>query len=166
MTTSFTTLGNGMSNFTAQNLGAEKPRRIRKGFAAGLWMIWALCLPLMGLYYFAAAPLLRLFLKDGTALAMETGIQLLHILVPFYPVISVKFMADGVLRGGGLMGRFMVSTFTDLTLRVSLAVLLSASFGPRGIWSAWPIGWSTAAVLSLLFYLTGPWRRRGAVDKA
>lgn len=166
VTTSFTTLGNGMSNFTAQNLGAEKPQRIRKGFAAGLWMIWALCLPLMGLYYFAAAPLLRLFLKDGTALAMETGIQLLHILVPFYPVISVKFMADGVLRGGGLMGRFMVSTFTDLTLRVSLAVLLSASFGPRGIWSAWPIGWSTAAVLSLLFYLTGPWRRRGAVDKA
>ena len=81
-------------------------------------------------------------------------------------MISVKFMADGVLRGGGLMGRFMVSTFTDLTLRVSLAVLLSASFGPRGIWSAWPIGWSTAAVLSLLFYLTGPWRRRGAVDKA
>ncbi|MBQ1535828.1 MAG: MATE family efflux transporter, partial [Ruminococcus sp.] len=33
--TSFTTLGNGVSNFTAQNIGAGKPHRVYEGFKAG-----------------------------------------------------------------------------------------------------------------------------------
>ena len=120
----------------------------------------------IALYLLAGRSLIYIFVDSPTGKAMDTGLMFLRIVSPFYVVISAKIIADGILRGVGMMRQFMVTTFTDLTLRVSLAVLLSASFGPRGIWSAWPIGWSTAAVLSLLFYLTGPWRRRGAVDKA
>lgn len=163
--TSLTTLGNGISNYTAQNLGACKPERIRQGFFAGLKLVWGVCLPFMLLYLLAAPTLLSLFLKDATAEAMSTGVTLLHILSPFYLIISVKLMADGILRGGGLMGRFMISTFTDLTLRVVLAIVLSGLFGATGIWCAWPVGWCTATVLSILFYLSGPWRKPGAVDK-
>ena len=46
--TSLTTLGNGISNFTAQNLGASKMDRIRGGFRAGLKLVWMLCVPLVG----------------------------------------------------------------------------------------------------------------------
>ena len=56
-------------------------------------------------------------------------------------IVSIKLVADGVLRGAGKMGRFMITTFTDLILRVALAILLSAHYGTAGIWSAWPIGW-------------------------
>lgn len=53
----------------------------------------------------------------------------------------------------------MVGTFTDLLLRVGLAVLLAqTSLGATGIWCAWPIGWTTATVLSVLFYRSGNWR--------
>ena len=45
--TSFTTLGNGISNYTAQNLGAGKLERIRQGFRAGLRLVWILCVPLV-----------------------------------------------------------------------------------------------------------------------
>ena len=45
--TSFTTLGNGISNYTAQNIGAEKPERVRQGFGAGLKLVWLLCVPLL-----------------------------------------------------------------------------------------------------------------------
>ena len=48
--TSLTTLGNGISNFTAQNLGASKMERMRSGFKAGLKLVWMLCLPLVALY--------------------------------------------------------------------------------------------------------------------
>ena len=66
---------------------------------------------------------------------------------------AAKLAADGVLRGAGLMKQFMAATFTDLVLRVALAVLLSrTSLGSVGIWCAWPVGWIIAAALSLLFY--------------
>ena len=38
LVTALTTLGNGMSNYTAQNLGAGKKERIRPGFYQGLFM--------------------------------------------------------------------------------------------------------------------------------
>lgn len=56
-----------------------------------------------------------------------------------------------------MMKEFMTATFADLILRVALAVLLSGPLGTVGIWSAWPIGWCTAAALSIVFYRTGPW---------
>ena len=83
----------------------------------------------------------------------------LRILSPFYFVISAKLVADGILRGSGLMVQFMIATFTDLILRVTLALILSkTSLGSTGIWCAWPSGWATSAILSILFYHTGPWK--------
>ena len=150
--TSFTTLANGISNFTAQNLGAGKSERIRDGFKAGLKMVWIISIPLVLLYFFAGKQLLYLFLDNPTNTAIHTGIMFLCILSPFYFVVSAKLVADGILRGAGLMSRFMITTFTDLILRVVLAIILSKQFGSTGIWCAWPIGWSIATTLSVIFY--------------
>ena len=85
---------------------------------------------------------------------MDTGLIFLRILSPFYFAVSVKLVADGILRGTGAMTQFMIGTFTDLILRVVLAATLSALFGSTGIWCAWPIGWTVATVLSLVFVKT------------
>ena len=156
--TSFTTLGNGISNYTSQNIGAQKLYRIKQGFRSGLRMIWMLCVPFVLLYFLAGRYLIYLFMKDITGQAIDTGVLFLRIVSPFYFVIAVKMIADGVLRGAGLMGRFMVSTFTDLILRVILAIILAVPFASTGIWCAWPIGWILGMILSFIFYKTGPWR--------
>ena len=158
--TSFTTLGNGISNYTAQNIGAEKPDRVRQGFKAGVKLVWLLSLPLVALYLLGGGVLLRIFLDDTTGTAMQVGIQFLRVLAPFYFVISAKLVSDGILRGAGLMKQFMAATFTDLILRVVLAKVLSVPFGTLGIWCAWPIGWTIAAVMSVLFYRQGPWNKK------
>lgn len=150
--TSFTTLGNGISNFTAQNLGAGKQERVRSGFRAGLKLVWLLCVPIVLLYFFAGKSLVSIFLDDAGGKAMEAGIEILKILSPFYFVVSAKLVADGVLRGCGLMKQFMTATLTDLLLRVLLAKVLSVPFGTLGIWSAWPIGWIVGMILSIIFY--------------
>ena len=158
--TSFTTLANGVSNYTAQNIGAGKLQRVRSGFQAGIRMVWSLCVPLVLLYFFAGRYLVGFFIDTPTETAITTGVQYLRILSPFYFVVSSKLVADGILRGSSLMGRFMASTFTDLVLRVVLAYVLSTAMGSAlGIWCAWPIGWSVATVMSILFYLRGPWRK-------
>ena len=158
--TSFTTLGNGISNFTAQNIGAEKLARVKEGFRAGIKLVWLLSIPLFFAYFFAGKWLLYLFMEDPSALALQTGIAFLRILSPFYFVISAKLVADGILRGSNMMNKFMIATFTDLILRVGLAIVLSrTALGSGGIWSAWPIGWTVAAILSIMFYRSGKWNQ-------
>ena len=151
--TSITTLGNGMSNFTAQNMGAGKTDRIPQGFRAGVVMDWIICLPFIALYVFCSEAMVRLFLDAPSADALHSGITFLRVLSPFYVVISCKLCADGVLRGGGRMGAFLISTLVDLALRVGLAVMFSHSFGLVGVWFAWPVGWFFATSLSIFFYL-------------
>ncbi|MEY8336598.1 MATE family efflux transporter [Lachnospiraceae bacterium 62-35] len=155
--TSFTTLGNGISNYTAQNIGADKTARVGEGFRAGLKMVWLLALPLAALYFTAGQGLLYLFMDEPTETAVQTGVEFLRILSPFYFIVSAKLTADGILRGAGMMKQFMAATFTDLILRVILAVGFSRMLGSAGIWCAWPVGWSIAAGMSLVFYLRGPW---------
>ena len=150
--TSFTTLGNGISNFTAQNIGAGKQERVRSGFRAGLKLVWLLCIPIVLLYFFAGKNLVSVFLDNGGGKATETGIEILKVLSPFYFIVSAKLVADGVLRGCGMMKQFMTATFTDLLLRVLLAKILSVPFGTIGIWAAWPVGWIVAMILSMSFY--------------
>lgn len=149
--TSFTTIGNGISNFSAQNMGAGYALRVKQGYHAGLKMVWIISIPLTLLYFFGGQPLIRLFLESGTATAYETGILFLKILSPFYLIVSTKLASDGVLRGCGKMREFMICTFSDLILRVLLAYLLSQQLGSIGIWLAWPVGWIVGMVLSCFY---------------
>ena len=150
---SYTTIGNGISNYSAQNNGAAKYDRIHDGFKSGIKMVWLISLPIVLLYFIAGKYLLLLFLEDRGGVAMMTGMTFLRILSPFYFVVSAKLVADGILRGTGRMTQFMIATFTDLILRVVLAIGLSRTvLSATGIWCAWPIGWTIAAVMSVFFY--------------
>ena len=157
--TSLTTLGNGISNFTAQNIGASKMERVRSGSKAGLKLVWMLCLPIVALYLLGGRMLVNIFMNEPSEAAMASGVQFLRIVSPFYFVVSCKLVSDGVLRGAGLMKEFMVATFTDLILRVGLAIALSKALGAVGVWCAWPIGWSISMVMSVIFYRRGPWEK-------
>ena len=151
--TSFTTIGNGISNFAAQNLGAARFGRIREGFRAGWRLVWCLCVPFCIAYVAFGRYLLLLFMDRSSQTALQTGREFLWILSPFYFVVSVKLVADGILRGTSAMGQFMVATFTDLILRVVLSFLLSGWTGSAlGIWCSWPVGWTIATGMSLFFY--------------
>lgn len=155
--TSFTTLANGVSNYTAQNIGAGILPRVKAGFKAGVKMVWLLCIPIVVLYVSTSKVLVSFFMNEPSWEALLTGMQFLRIVAPFYFVVSVKLVADGILRGAGRMFNFMIATFTDLILRVVLAIVLSGQMGSVGIWCAWPIGWSIATVISVIFYKKGPW---------
>lgn len=92
-------------------------------------------------------------MEENAAPALLTGRQFLWILSPFYFVVSVKLVADGILRGISSMRQFMIATFTDLLLRVVLAFILSdQTKSAVGIWCAWPVGWTVAMFISVFFY--------------
>lgn len=148
----FTTLGNGISNFTAQNIGANQFDRVREGRKAGIQMVWMLCVPIVLLFTLGAKTLIMLFIDNPTELALRAGIYFLYICGPPYFLLSVKLVTDGVLRGAGLMNEFAIATTLDLILRVVLVKILAEPFGYIGIWMSWPIGWVLGTSLSLMYY--------------
>lgn len=162
--TSFSTLGNGVSNFTAQNMGANLPGHVRAGYRAALKMMAAIVTLFAATYLGFGPRVIQLFLNAENAAALEIGAQFLRIVSPFYYVVAVKLACDGVLRGAGRMNEFMIDTLADLALRVALSFALAAPFGITGVWWSWPIGWTIATVLSLLFYRRGKWAALDAAD--
>lgn len=163
--TCFTTMGNGVSSFTAQNLGGGRIERVKKGFGAGIKMCLLAAIPFFIVFFTFGENMIQLFMSgDGGGTALETGKVFLRIVSPFYFVISVKLIGDGVLRGAGAMRLFMIATFTDLVLRVLLSYILAGIFGVTGIWMSWPIGWSIATVLTCVFYRQGRWAQKYIVQ--
>lgn len=156
--TSLSTFSNGISNYAGQNIGAGKTERTRKGFGASFRIIICITIPASLLYVLLSGILPNIFITNPSGLALESAASFLKIVAPFYTLISVKMIADGILRGARMMKKFMISTFTDLLLRVLLAYLLSqTSLGYNGIWMAWPIGWTIGTIVSVVFYKTIKW---------
>lgn len=161
MITSFSTLGNAVSGFSAQNMGAGKLKRITKGWRAGLLMAFLISVPFIVVYFFFGSSAIGMFVDSGekSEAVIATGVRFLRIVSPFYLVVSTKLISDGVLRGCAAVGEFMATTFLDLILRVVLAFWLAGILGAVGIWLSWPVGWLLSAGLSLYFYKSGRWKK-------
>ena len=156
---SLTTLGSGISNYASQNLGAGKKERVKAGLGAGVRLLGSICLCFTALYLLAGRQLLMLFMNSPTGEAINTGLTFLQTIAPFYLLLAFKLTSDGLMRGCGMMGRFMATTLSDLFLRVVLAMLFSRWLGVNGIWLSWPVGWFVGTVLSMVFYRTSIYRQ-------
>ena len=150
----------GLSSYVAQNIGARKLDRIGPGLKAGALFSIGLALVFMAVYLPFADVLIGLFIPAGSGSGViDVGRQYLYILTPFYIIICIKFVCDSVLRGAGAMRPFMVTTFSDLILRVGFSMILFQFWQELGIWISWPIGWLLGTAISAFFYRSGVWRR-------
>ncbi len=157
--TSFTTMGNGMSNFTAQNLGARRCDRVREGYRGCLKMMALIATAFAAVYVLLGDQVIRLFLNGENTQALSVGKQFLRVVAPFYYAVALKVATDGVLRGAGRMGEFMTDTFIDLALRVVLSFVLSAPLGLQGVWWSWPVSWVVATIAAIVFYRQNRWAK-------
>lgn len=160
------TVANGVSNFTGQNIGAKKQERVRAGCRAAVGTALGFAALFSFLYLVFGKALVGLFMESGgdTTTALEIGRTFLLIVSPFYAVVGVKLVLDGVFRGAGATGYFTATTFTDLILRVALAFalpMLFVSHTGANIWAAWPVGWAVSCALGMVFYFRGGWKKKG-----
>ncbi len=151
-----------LSTFVGQNLGANKPERVKKGFRATFFMTSSISILVSALVLIFPAALFGLFTPESKII--DIGISYLMIAGPFYIFFSTMFITQGVLRGAGDTLIPMFITLLALWfIRIPISWVFAQKMGYIGIWWGIPIAWLTGMVLSYLYYLTGRWKSKVVV---
>ena len=138
----FVSIGNAVSPYVSQNLGAGKTERIKKGYHAAL--VLDVCFAAVAFLVIETlhTQISSLFLgKDGTALAYQVSGDYMRWLGYFFIFMGIKMATDGVLRGLGIMRPFLIANMVNLAIRLSVALICAPRFGIDFVWLAVPAGW-------------------------
>ena len=152
-------VGNAISSYTAQNIGAGQLKRVSKGYVQANKMVIFFGVVICVILELFPTQFITLFLgADGSQVAVATGYGYLVFMGFFFFMIGFKMAADGVLRGAGDMKLFTIANLVNLSIRVIMAMTLAPRFGIAWVWYAVPIGWTANFVISYLEYRTGKWK--------
>ena len=143
--------GNAYSTFIAQNYGAGKKDRIRKGTRESFLISFLFCIVISAVVCIFAAPLMRIFVSAKETAVIASGVRYLRIEGAFYCGIGCLFLLYGYYRAVKKPGMSVVLTVISLGTRVALAYILSAYIGETGISMAIPIGWVLADITGLVY---------------
>lgn len=143
--------GNAYSTFIAQNYGAGKKDRIRKGTRESFLISFLFCIVISAVVCIFAAPLMRIFVSAKETAVIASGVRYLRIEGAFYCGIGCLFLLYGYYRAVKKPGMSVILTVISLGTRVALAYILSAYIGETGIWMAIPIGWVFADITGLAY---------------
>ena len=145
----FVSIGNAVSPYVSQNLGAKKIGRIKKGYHAAL--VLDICFAVLAFIVIETlhTHISSLFLgKDGTALAYQVSGDYMKWLGYFFIFMGIKMATDGVLRGLGIMRPFLIANMVNLAIRLSVALICAPRFGIAFVWLAVPAGWFANFLIS------------------
>ena len=145
----FVSIGNAVSPYVSQNLGANKTSRIKKGYRAALLL--DICFAALAFIVIETlhTQISSLFLgKDGTALAYQVSGDYMRWLGYFFIFMGIKMATDGVLRGLGIMRPFLIANMVNLAIRLSVALIFAPRFGIAFVWLAVPAGWLANFLIS------------------
>ena len=151
-----------LSTFVGQNIGANKPERIRAGLIATLKMSGIVTIVTTIFIVFGGHILMSLFTNDSEV--VRIGNQYLTIVSSFYIMFTLMFIFNGVTRGAGdtLIPMFF-SLLSLWIIRIPMAWFLSGKIGATGIWWAIPAGWLVGLALSYFYYKSGRWKKKTVV---
>lgn len=157
-------VGNAMSTYVAQNMGARKPERISKGYRICLGLAAGIGLIIAVIFFFCGEQFVGLFLDSETgAEAIAIGAQYLSVVSLFYFVMGTMNVSNGILRGAADMNWFLVCSLANLCVRVGLTYALADVTGGMIIMWANPIGWLVGLVISVIRYFQGGWKTKRLV---
>ena len=146
--------GNAFSTFIAQNFGAKKYERIRKGVKSALITTIVFSLFISVLVFLFAKPFMLIFVAPHETEILNVGIGYLRIEGVFYCGIGILFLLYGYYRAIRMPEMSVILTIASLGTRVALSYWLAAipSIGVTGIWWSIPIGWFIADMIGIIYY--------------
>lgn len=154
-----------LSTFVGQNLGANKPERVRAGYRSTLTTTTIISLVVTIVAWLFGRDLMRVFTPDPEVI--QIGYEYLVIVSSFYILFSAMFATNGIMRGAGDTLIPMFITLLSLwVFRIPGSYFLSLRMGTDGIWWGIPLAWFFGWLFSWIYYKTGKWRSKAVVKYA
>ncbi len=154
--------GLALTTFVGQNLGANKPERVKQGLRATLLMTTAVSLTMTFVAWTFGRQLMGVFTPNPEVI--EIGYSYLVVVSSFYVVFAGMFVTQAVMRGAGDTLIPMFITLIALwLLRIPASHFLSMQYGAEGIWWGIPVAWVFGLLAAYIYYLTGRWKRKAVV---
>ncbi len=154
--------GLALTTFVGQNLGANRPERVRQGLRATLMMTTAISLAVTMVAWLFGRTLMGVFTSNTEVI--DIGYSYLVIVSSFYIVFSAMFATQAVMRGAGdTLVPMFITLIALWFLRIPASHLLSLRFGAEGIWWGIPVAWLFGLIAAYIYYRTGRWKRKVAV---
>lgn len=152
--------GNALSNYVGQNMGAQKTERIGQGVRASLWMTGVLSVMMSAVLLGIPNQIIGWFVEGEQAVSViRVGSSYLRTAAWFLVPFSSYMVVKSVFKGVGDMGWFVGLTLSSLGIRVCCAFFLTSIFGVSMLWWSVAIGWSAATGFTVLYYLSGRWKK-------
>lgn len=146
-------ISHGITTFVAQNRGAQKPERMKKGFGRGLLLEFGYWIGICAVVLLIRNTVLKLFVTGESAEAIAViGGQYLAIMAFFYIFPAFTNGFQGFYRGMGMMKMTLLGTFIQTSLRVIFTWLLTSSMGISGVAFACAAGWSVMLLVEIPYY--------------
>lgn len=153
-----TNIGQALSIFTSQNLGAGQPERVREAKRHCLTWSYAIGGVLLVLLWGFGSDMARFFGAVGETVAMTE--HYVRVLSLGYFVAGYFTVVQGLIRGTGNTFVPMVITIAGYWLiRLPAAVLLQAPLGYFGVWLSILVGWIFAFAVTLIYYHSRKFQR-------
>ncbi len=157
-------IGNGMSTYVAQNMGAGKPERVKLGYRICLAMGMFMGAVLAVIFGIFGEELIGLFMDSTSeSEAIAVGVRFLSIISKCYFVMALLNCTGGILRGAGDMKIFLIGSLSNLVLRIILCYSLATiTAGSIIMWSS-PVGWFLGFLIFFIRYKQGGWKNKKLV---
>ena len=148
--------------FIGQNVGGDRPDRVRRGFFTGLRLMVGLGLAMAAVMFIWAEPLSRLVLPDSNAAELAESVRYLRLVSLFYVLCFIGSLFVGYFEGIGRISIPTIGSAAHLSLRVVLAWLLVGRMGLAGVALATGLGWCLVVSFQLGVYRGVILKRRQA----
>lgn len=157
-------MGNAMSTFTAQNMGAGSIDRVKRGYRAAYGIVFGFAAVILIVLSLFHGEIISIFIEEGGMQAFATGDAYLVFIRFFFVMIGLKAITDGVLRGAGDVGVFTLANLVNLGIRVFISFQFAGIWGVKAVWYAIPMGWTANYLISFLWMLTGKWSKKRIIS--
>lgn len=146
-----------ITTFTGQNLGARQKERVTQGLSF-VFKITMVILVVMGIPTFLAAPqLIRMFSDQPEVI--DYGVRMLHIMIPFYPILAITQLLSGALRGSGLTMTPMIIMVFSYTIarQIFLFFMMRISVNVDWVYWSYSATWALSAILTIWYHRKSNW---------
>lgn len=156
----YSSLGAALTTYAGQNIGAKQPERVRKGFRQSVLLVLLFSLCFLPIAYLFGADIIGFFVKEPEVI--EIGGKALRITSLCYFGLGMIYVPRAILNGCGDTGFAMINGLTEVVCRVGFSQILTRIpvLGFWGIWITTGATWIITALVCLLRYASGIWKKK------